>query len=238
MRGREVPARRPSVQREGNLSLSAIVKCEHPAASRSSAAGSLPLRKPGSRRSRLPRLLRSRSSVRLRRGYTWALFLQTSAGVNPAGSLPGAQDAAVPAAGADSVGTSPPQTAPERCTKASPRADYPDSDSEPSRLRPVRPSALPHRRSLPRLQGAQGLPSATLQSPPPLAARPPPRPASASLRLLGHWQTRSRRPQAPTPIRRLRDCQQPRPTGPLTPERQRQCGRRTPPGPQQKSIYI
>ena len=95
-----------------------------------------------------------RSSVRLRRGYTWALFLQTSAGVNPAGSLPGAQDAAVPAAGADSVGTSPPQTAPERCTKASPRANYPDSNSEPSRLRPGRPSALPHRRSLPRLQGA------------------------------------------------------------------------------------
>ena len=154
MQGREVPPRRPSVQCEGNLSLSAIVKCGYPAASRSSAAGSLPLRKPGSRQSRLPRLLRSRSSVRLRRVYTWALFLQTSAGVNPAGSLPGAQDAAVPAAGADSVGTSPPQTAPERCTKASPRADYPDSDSEPSRLRPVRPSALPHRRSLPRLQGA------------------------------------------------------------------------------------
>ncbi len=154
MRGREVPSRKPSVLCVGNLSLSAIVQCERPAASRSSAAGSLPLRKPGSRQSRLPRLLRSRSSVRLRRGYTWALFLQTSAGVNPAGSLPGAQDAAVPAAGADSVGTSPPQTAPERCTKASPRANYHDSDSEPSRLRPVRPSALPHRRSLPRLQGA------------------------------------------------------------------------------------
>lgn len=154
MRGREVPARRPSVLCEGNLSLSALVLCEHPAALRSSAAGLLPLRKPGSRQSRLPRLLRSRSSVRLRRGYTWALFLQTSAGVNPAGSLPGAQEAAVQAAGADSVGTSPPQTAPERCTKASPRANYPDSGSEPFRLKPVRPSAHPHRRSLPRLQGA------------------------------------------------------------------------------------
>ena len=35
--------------------------------------------------------------------YTWPLFLHTSAGVNPAGSLPGSQDAAVPAAGTDIV---------------------------------------------------------------------------------------------------------------------------------------
>ena len=35
--------------------------------------------------------------------YTWPLFLHTSAGVNPAGSVPGVQDAAVPAAGADIV---------------------------------------------------------------------------------------------------------------------------------------
>ena len=62
--------------------------------------------------------LRSRSSVRLRRGYTWPLFLHTSAGVNPAGSVPGVQEAAVPAAGADSVGTSPPQTAPGGQCKA------------------------------------------------------------------------------------------------------------------------
>ena len=54
-----------------------------------------------------------RSSVRLRRGYTRPLFLHTSAGVNPARSVPGSREAAVPAAGADSDGTSPPQTAPE-----------------------------------------------------------------------------------------------------------------------------
>ena len=54
------------------------------------------------------------SSVRLCRGYTCLLFLHTSAGKNPAGSVPGRQEAAVPAAGADSVGTSPPQTAPVR----------------------------------------------------------------------------------------------------------------------------
>ena len=54
-----------------------------------------------------------RSSVRLRLGHTRPLFLHTSAGVNPARSVPGSREAAVPAAGADSVGTSPPQTAPE-----------------------------------------------------------------------------------------------------------------------------
>ena len=53
------------------------------------------------------------SSVSLRLGYTRPLFLHTSAGVNPARSVPGSREAAVPAAGADSDGTSPPQTAPE-----------------------------------------------------------------------------------------------------------------------------
>ena len=53
------------------------------------------------------------SSVSLRLDYTRPLFLHTSAGVNPARSVPGSREAAVPAAGADSVGTSPPQTAPE-----------------------------------------------------------------------------------------------------------------------------
>ena len=43
------------------------------------------------------------SSVRLRRGYTCLLLLHTSDGMNPAGSVPGRQEAAVPAAGADIV---------------------------------------------------------------------------------------------------------------------------------------
>ena len=47
--------------------------------------------------------LRSRSSVRLRRSHTRPLFLHTSAGENPARSVPGSREAAVPAAGADSV---------------------------------------------------------------------------------------------------------------------------------------
>ena len=84
-------------------SLEASVHCEQSTATRSSAAGSLPLRKPAAGTSPPARLLRSRSSVRLRRGYTCLLFLHTSAGKNPAGSVPGRQEAAVPAAGADLV---------------------------------------------------------------------------------------------------------------------------------------
>ncbi len=84
-------------------SLGASVLCGQSTATRSSAAGSLPLRKPAVGTSPPARLLRSRSSVRLRRGYTCLLFLHTSAGKNPAGSVPGRQDAAVPAAGADIV---------------------------------------------------------------------------------------------------------------------------------------
>ena len=45
VRGRKVPPRRPSVQCEGHHSPSVSVVCGHPAALRSSAAGSLPLRK-------------------------------------------------------------------------------------------------------------------------------------------------------------------------------------------------
>ena len=65
----------------------------------------------GSAQSRTPPVLTSSpgsvracsSKVRLRRASIWPLFLHTSAGENPAGSVPGAQEAAVPAAGADSV---------------------------------------------------------------------------------------------------------------------------------------
>ena len=81
-------------------SLGASVLCGQSTATRSSAAGSLPLRKPAVGTSPPARLLRSRSSVRLRRGYTCLLFLHTSAGKNPAGSVPGRQDTAVPAVGA------------------------------------------------------------------------------------------------------------------------------------------
>ena len=88
---------------KARYSLGVSVLCRQSAALRSSAAGSLSLRKPAGGTSPPARLLRSRSSVRLRRGYTCLLFLHTSVGKNPAGSVPGRQEAAVPAAGADIV---------------------------------------------------------------------------------------------------------------------------------------
>ena len=124
-------------------SLGASVLCGQSTATRSSAAGSLPLRKPAVGTSPPARLLRSRSSVSLRLVYTWPLFLHTSAGQKPARSVPGSQEAARWAAGADSVGASPPQTAPESLCLASPRTYYHDSGNEPSRLRAVRPSVSP-----------------------------------------------------------------------------------------------
>jgi len=74
----------------------------------------------------------------------------------------------------------PPQTAPEGRCQASPSTPccYSTVGSGPFRPRPRRPSAFPHRRSLPLLQGAQGLPSAALQSPPPNTSRHPPGPRS------------------------------------------------------------
>ena len=59
IRGRKVQPRRAAVLLDRHLPHSASVQCGHPAALRSSAAGSLSLRKPGSRTSRQPRLLRS-----------------------------------------------------------------------------------------------------------------------------------------------------------------------------------
>lgn len=52
VRGRKVPPRRPSVLLDRHHPHSASVLCEHPAASRTSGAGSRSLRKPGSRRCR------------------------------------------------------------------------------------------------------------------------------------------------------------------------------------------
>ena len=87
------------------------------------------------------------SSVRLRRGYTRPLFLHTSAGVNPARSVPGSREAALRAAGAACVRTSQPHPAPERQCQAfghQPQTSI-ERCIEPSRLRPVRPSVHPSR---------------------------------------------------------------------------------------------
>ena len=96
----------------------------------------------------------------------------------------------------------------------------------PFRPRPRRPSAFPQRRSLTLLQGAYGLPSAALQSPP--ASRTIPQTASGatlhslrSFRALGHWETRCRRAQSRrTGSCRQRDSQQPRLIWRRTPGRQ------------------
>ena len=104
MRGRKVPPRRSSVLCDRHLSPSMLVICEHPAALRSIRCWVVPGRDSSSSASSVRRVPSLHSAVSLRLGYTWPLFLHTSAGVKPAGSVPGVQEAAVPAAGADSVG--------------------------------------------------------------------------------------------------------------------------------------
>ena len=102
-RGRKVQSRIPSVLCEGRepawsrSAMRAVLRLTHlrcwvvPGRDSSSSAGSV---------RRVPSL---HSAVRLRRVYTGPLFLHTSAGKNPARSVPGSPEAAVPAAGADKV---------------------------------------------------------------------------------------------------------------------------------------
>ena len=104
VRGREVPPRRLSVPCDRHLSPSTLVVREHPAALRSIRCWVVPGRDSSSSAGSVRRVPSLHSAVSLRLVYTWPLFLHTSAGVNPAGSVPGVQEAAVPAAGADSVG--------------------------------------------------------------------------------------------------------------------------------------
>ena len=165
------------------------------------------------------------SAVSLRLGYTWPLFLHTSAGVNPAGSVPGVQEAARWAAGADSVGTSPPQTAPvlphQRCWRhTSIRRSVPvREDRRTPRQRqcvahrvgrsgPGHGGSLPtHSAGLCRGLGAKGLPA--LAPPKPAASPHCQTPSVATLhslrsfRALWHWQTHSRHTRPPPQPSRL-----------------------------------
>lgn len=210
VRGRKVPLRRPSVLLDRHHPHSASVQCEHPAASRTSGAGSLSLRKPGSRTSRQPRLLRSAP----RYGYAVSSPAaipphlcrgkprQKCSG-QPGGSRSGCwrrQCRNKPAT--DCAGASMPGSMRCRERRAAIWA------SEPSRLSPVRPSVHPSRpvSSAPLLR-PDGLRSIPLLSPAaPHDARPPPRTRSTSFRALWHCQTLSRHPQSPrTPSWRLRD---------------------------------
>ena len=218
--------------------------CGQSSALRSSAAGSLPLRK-----SAVPRAGQLTSSVPAPR-YGFAVVKPGRYSSRPCvifalravlvcvphrcgpssaktpQSLPGSQDTALPrcwrrqspdkpaldCAGLRSASaswrcTSIRRSVPVREVRHLPHQRQCHAHSfGPSRPRPRRPSSHPSRRSLPLLQGAQGLPSAALQSPPPPHTRPPPRPRSTSFRALWHCQTLSRHPQSPrTPSRRLRD---------------------------------
>ena len=81
---------------------------------------------------------------------------------------------------------------------ASPQTSFLRSSSGPSRPRPVRPSAFP---SMPVSSAPPSGRTASRRcirsrARHPHRTRPPPRPASASLRLLGHWETRCRPAQS------------------------------------------
>ena len=180
------------------------------------------------------------SKVRLRRVQTCLLFLHTSAGKNPARSVPGRQEAAVPAAGADSVSHrrsalrhSPPPRIRAACHRLRREDSARPDGQEPSTFVSAmsRPGSGPGGR-LPShnvgLFRCSREPCVSL--PRRSRARRPSRCQTASratlhslrsFRALGHWETLSRasarqasRNEATSPASptRLRDSQQPRPT--------------------------
>ena len=100
IRGRKVPPRRPSSRCEGYHSLSASLLCGQVRCLRHLRCWVVPGRDSSSSAGSVRRVPSLHSAVSLRLVYTWPLLLHTSAGVNPARSVPGVQDAAVPAAGA------------------------------------------------------------------------------------------------------------------------------------------
>lgn len=184
------------------------------------------------------------SKVRLRRVYTCLLFLHTSAGKNPARSVPGRQEAAVPAAGADSVSHrrsalrhSPPPRIRAACHRLRREDSARPDGQEPSTFVSAmsRPGSGPGGR-LPShnvgLFRCSREPCVSL--PRRSRARRPSRCQTASratlhslrsFRALGHWETLSRasarmasknETTSPASPTRLRDSQQPRPTKRLT----------------------
>ena len=193
-------------------SLGASVHCEQSTATRSSAAGSLPLRKPAVGTSPPARLLRSRSSVRLRRGYTCLLFLHTSAGKNPAGSVPGRQDTAVRIRSRLLAQTV------SGFRYAAPATDCAGGmvpgltamNVFPSIRQWAVPAQAPEGVCPPTTSVSSAVPG-SLASPfhgapepaAPHAARHPPGPRSTSFRALWHWQTHSRRTRPPLQPSRL-----------------------------------
>ena len=207
MRGRKVPPRGPSVLCDGHLSPSTLVVCDHPAALRSIRCWVVPGRDSSSSAGSVRRVPSLHSAVSLRLGYTWPLFLHTSAGVNPAGSVPGVQEAGVPPAGADSVGIPLRYTRHrlrrsdsawlrlERSTRI--RVVSRSGSGRGGRLSPLHVRSLPLRRQARKRSCRCSVPEPSR----PHAARPPPRPRSTSFRALGHWETLRRAPRIKGSIR-------------------------------------
>ena len=196
------------------------------------------------------------SAVRLRRVNTCLLFLHTSAGKNPARSVPGRQGAAVPAAGADSVSLFRVRAAAQTVTDCA--GGTVQGLTAASLLPSIRewavPSQTPEGVCPPTTSVSSAVPG-SLASPfhgapepaAPHATRHPPGPRSTSFRALGYWETLSRA-AARTASRtgttshasptRLRDSQQPRPTRKLTPHPQCVIHRHHPPDEGEKGINI
>jgi len=139
--------------------------------------------------------------------YTWPLFLHTSAGVNPAGSVSGVQDAAVPAAGADFVALVPgyavAQTAKD-CAVPHASAGWPCTSTRlivpvrENRCTPLERPCVAHRVGRPGPgRGGRLPPTASVSSAAPGSLRSPfrgaPEPAVPTLpdRLPGHAPLRS-----------------------------------------------
>ena len=178
------------------------------------------------------------SAVRLRRVNTCLLFLHTSAGKNPARSVPGRQDTAVRIRSRLLAQTV------SGFRYAAPATDCAGGMvpglTAASLLPSIREWAVPS-------QAPEGVCPPTTSPAAPHAARHPPGPRSTSFRALGYWETLSRAAArtvsrtgttshaSPT---RLRDSQQPRPTRKLTPHPQCVIHRHHPPDEGEKGINI
>ena len=196
------------------------------------------------------------SAVRLRRVNTCLLFLHTSAGKNPARSVPGRQDTAVRIRSRLLAQT----VSGFRC--AAPATDCAGVTvpglTAASLLPSIRewavPSQTPEGVCPPTTSVSSAVPGSLASpfhgAPEPAAlhaARHPPGPRSTSFRALGYWETLSRA-AARTASRtgttshasptRLRDSQQPRPTRKLTPHPQCVIHRHHPPDKGEKGINI
>ena len=219
-------------------------------------------------RTSLPHHFRHRSSaVRLRRVITCLLFLHTSAGKNPAGSVPGRQDTAVRIRSRLLAQTVSVIADLLSGIRLRPAPALPATDcaggivpglTAASLLPSVRewavPSQTPEGVCPPTTSVSSAVPGSLASpfhgAPEPAAlhaARHPPGPRSTSFRALGYWETLSRAPartasrkgtKSPASPTRLRDSPQPRPTKRLTPQPQCHIDRHHPPEREEKGINI